>query len=81
MDQKGGYMILSREDFEKIVEDVETVVDYEYILMLMIENHYRRGNQFKDQAKLNLYENEYDKAARIMNQMQMYHRYNVLMEV
>ena len=53
MDQKGGYMILSREDFEKIVEDVETVVDYEYILMLMIENHYRRGNQFKDQAKLN----------------------------
>lgn len=74
-------LILKRDDFERIVKDVETVIDYEYILMLMIENHYRRGNSFKDQDKQNLYENEYNKAARIMDQMQMYHRYNVLMEV
>lgn len=74
-------MILKRDDFERIVKDVETVIDYEYILMLMIENHYRRGNSFKEQEKNNLYENEYNKAARIMDQMQMYHRYNVLMEV
>lgn len=74
-------MLLKRDDFERIVSDVETVIDYEYILMLMIENHYRRGNAFKEQDKLSLYENEYNKAARIMDQMQMYHRYNVLMEV
>lgn len=74
-------LMLKRDDFERIVKDVENVIDYEYILMLMIENHYRRGNNFKDQDKQNLYENEYNKAARIMDQMQMYHRYNVLMEV
>lgn len=74
-------MLLKRDDFERIVNDVETVIDYEYILMLMIENHYRRGNSFKERGNLNIYENEYDKAARIMDQMQMYHRYNVLMEV
>lgn len=73
-------MNLTRKDFEAIIEDTEKVIDYEYILLLIIENHYKKGNSFKEEGKTSLYQSEYEKASRIMDLMQAYHKYNKLTE-
>lgn len=72
--------MITREDFEKVVKEVDHVIDYEYILMILIDHHYRKGNKFKDQGKYSLYESEYDKAIQMIDYMEAFHKYNRMME-
>lgn len=72
--------MITRSDFEKIIDEVEHGIDYEYILMILVDHHYRKGNKFKDQGKTALYENEYDKAIKIIDYTEAFHKYNKMME-
>ena len=73
--------MITRQDFEKIVNDVEHVIDYEHLLMILVDHHYRKGNKFRDQGKEALYHSEYEKASSIIDYMEAFHKYNKMMEV
>ena len=72
--------MITRNDFEKIIQDVEHGIDYEFLLMVRVGYHYRRSLKFKDQDKTALAQAEADKGVSIIDYIQAFNKYNKLME-
>lgn len=72
--------MITRSDFEKIIQDVEHGIDYEFLLMILVDYHYRRSLKFKDQDKTALAQAEADKGVTIIDYIQAFNKYNKLME-
>ena len=66
--------------FKTIIEGVEGSVDWMHLLLLVIRNHVRKADKYKNDGRESLEASERDKADQLMDYIDSFHKLNVMME-
>lgn len=73
--------MLTDKEFISIMESVQGCsVDWEHLLLLVIRNHYRKADKFRQENRTSLYDAEMDKMNRLLDYLESFHKLNKMME-